>query len=102
MEQMREQAELYLDKVNEEQAKYIALHVGIFWGIGTFVIKNEDSVNIMLDSKSMYECLANNAKISDPFIETRVDFIKKLIDQRKLNVFYHLIEPSKNFATKLL
>ena len=36
--QFREQAENYLDKVSVEQAKYIALHVGIFWSIGTFII----------------------------------------------------------------
>ena len=102
VEQMREQAEFYLNKVNDEQAKYIAFHVGIFWGIGNFVIKNEDSINVMLDSKSMYEHLANNTEISDSFIQTRSDFIKKLIAQRKLHVKYHLIESNKNPASKLL
>lgn len=101
-EQMREQAELYLNKVSDEQAKYIALHVGLFWGIGTFVIKNEDSVNVMLDSKSMYEYLSNDNETSDSFIQTRSDFIKKLIAQRGLNVKYHLIESDKNPASKLL
>jgi len=102
VEQMREQAEFYLNKVNDEQAKYIAFHVGIFWGIGNFVIKNEDSIIVMLDSKSMYEHLANNTEISDSFIQTRSDFIKKLITQRKLHVKYHLIESNKNPASKLL
>jgi len=107
VEQIREQAEFYLNKVNDEQAKYIAFHVGIFWGIGNFVIKNEDSINVMLDSKSMYEHLANNTEISDSFIQTRSDFIKKLIikkliTQRKLHVKYHLIESNKNSASKLL
>jgi hypothetical protein len=82
LEETREQAELYLNRVNDEQAKYIAFHVGMFWGIGNFVIKNEDSINVMLDSKSMYEHLANNADISDSFIQTRSDFIKKLIAQK--------------------
>jgi len=102
VEQMREQAELYLNRVNDEQAKYIAFHVGIFWGIGNFVIKNGDSINVMLDSKLMYEHLANNTEVSDSFIQTRSDFIKKLIDQRKLHVKYHLIESNKNHASKLL
>jgi hypothetical protein len=102
IEQMREQADLYLDKVNDEQAKYIALHVGIFWGIGRFIIKNEDSVDVMLDSKSMYEHLTNNTEVLDPFILARRDFIKRLIAQRKLNVNYHLIESNKNSASKLL
>jgi len=100
--QMREQADLYLDKVNEEQAKYIALHVGIFWGIGRFIIKNEDSLDVMLDSKSMYDHFANNVPVVDPFIHARSDFIKRLIVQRKLNVNYHLIESNKNSASKLL
>lgn len=102
VEQMREQADLYLDRVNEAQAKYIALHVGIFWGIGRFIIKNEDSLDVMLDSKSMYEHLVNNAEVLDPFIQVRSDFIKRLIVQRKLNVNYHLIESNENFASKLL
>lgn len=102
VEQMREQADLYLDKVNEEQAKYIAVHVGIFWGVGRFIIKNEDALEIMLDSNSMYEHLVNNAHVSDPFILARSDFIKRLIAQRKLNVNYHQIESNKNFASKLL
>ena len=101
-EQMREQADLYLDKVNDEQAKYIALHVGIFWGIGTFIIKNNDSLEVMLDSKSMYEHLAKGTQVLDPFIIARSDFIRRLIAQRKLNVNYHLIESNNNSASKLL
>jgi hypothetical protein len=38
-EQKRTQAEYYYDQVPVEQSKYIALHVGIFWGIGRFIIK---------------------------------------------------------------
>lgn len=102
VEQTRQQAEIYLNKVNDEQAKYIALHVGIFWGIGTFIIKNEDSVTVKIDSKSMYDHLANNSEISDPFIQTRSEFIKRLIEQRKLDVQYNLIEPTNNPASKLL
>lgn len=101
-EQERDHADRYLDKVTDEQAKYITLHVGIFWGIGRFIIKNEDTVNVMLDSKSMYEYLKGNTETSDIFIENRVCFLNQLIEQRKLNIIYHLIESKENLASKLL
>ena len=92
----------YIDKVTNEQAKYITLHVGIFWGIGRFVIKNEDVVDVMLDSKTMFEHLQNNAEISDEFIEKRTWYYKELINQRKLKIRYHLIDPKENLASKFL
>ena len=98
----RTHVEEYMDKVTNEQSKYITLHVGIFWGIGRFVIKNEDIVDVMLDSKTMYEHLQNDAKITDEFIEKRTWFLKELINQRKLKIRYHLIEPKENLAAKLL
>ncbi len=101
-EQERDHVEQYLDKVTNEQSKYIALQVGIFWSIGRFIIKNEDIVNIMLDSKSMYKHLAENIESSDEFIEKRTWYLKELIVQRKLNIKYHLIEPKDDLATKLL
>jgi len=100
--QFREHAEVYLDKVNLEQSKYVALHVGLFWGIGTFTIKNNDTIKIMIDSKSMYDNLANNLGTYDQFINIKKDFIKKLIEQRKLKVSYHIIDSKENSATKLL
>ena len=101
-EQERDHVEQYLDKVTSEQSKYIALHVGIFWGIGRFVIQNEDTVNVMLDSKSMYKHLAEDEKNTDEFIEKRTWYLKDLITQRKLHIKYHLIEPKDDLATKLL
>ena len=101
-EQERDHVEQYLDKVTSEQSKYIALHVGIFWGIGRFVIQNEDTVNVMLDSKSMYKHLAGDEKNTDEFIEKRTWYLKDLIAQRKLHIKYHLIEPKDDLATKLL
>ena len=98
----RTHVEEYMDKVTNEQSKYITLHVGIFWGIGRYVIKNEDTVDVMLDSKTMYEHLQNHAKITDEFIEKRTWFLKELINQRKLKIRYHLIEPKENLAAKLL
>ena len=102
IEQKREHAEMYVDRVTNEQSKYIALHVGIFWSIGTFVIKNGDTINVMLDLKSMYERLTNNSKSSDDFIDARTDFINQLIAQRKLDIHYHLIDSKENLASNLL
>jgi hypothetical protein len=102
IEQHREHAENYLDLVSVEQSKYIALHVGIFWCIGVFIIKNGDIIKIMLDSRSMYEHLSNNTASTDTFIEIRTGFIKQLIDQRKLVIKYELITPEQNIATSAL
>jgi hypothetical protein len=98
----RDHVDEYMDKVTNEQSKYIALHVGIFWGIGRFVIQNEDTVNVMLDSESMYKHLTEDCKITDEFIEKRTWYLKELIAQRKLNIKYCLIEPKDDLATKLL
>jgi len=95
-------ADEYIDKVTNEQSKYITLHAGIFWGVGRFVIKNEDAVEVMIDSKKMYEHLKNNVEISDEFIEKRTWYIRELINQRKLKIRYHLIEPKENLASKFL
>ena len=102
VEQHRDHAENYLDRVSVEESKYIALHVGIFWCIGSFIIKNGDTVKLMLDSKSIYDHLSNNATSTDSFIETRTSFIKQLIKQRKLVIKYELIKPEQNIATKAL
>ncbi len=101
-EQDRDHVNQYLDKVTNEQSKYIALHAGIFWCIGRFIIENEDTVNVMLDSKSMYKHLTEDNENSDEFIEKRTWHYKKLIEQRKLKIKYHLIESIDDLATKLL
>jgi len=101
VEQFRDQAEIYIDKVSVLQSKYIALHAGIFWCIGRFIIKNGDTIKVMLESKPMYEHLTGGTN-SDSFIDTRTSFLNQLIQQRKLVVRYELIEPEQNIATKLL
>ncbi|MCV0412641.1 hypothetical protein [Nitrosarchaeum sp.] len=100
VEQKREHAEIYLDKVTNQQSKYIGLHIGIFWGIGTFIIKNEDMVIITTDDKTVFEHLISNQKSDDEFIEKRTFFIRQLIEQRKLKIKYELVEPEKNLAAK--
>ncbi len=98
--QMRDHPENYFDKVTVEQAKYIALHAGIFWCIGRFIIKNEDAIKVKLDSKSMYDTLRENKETLDSFCNTKINFLNKLIEQRKLEVKYELISSQEN-AVKL-
>jgi len=100
VEQNREHAEIYKDKVTNLQSKYIALHVGLFWGVGVFIIKNRDIVKIKLDEKIMYDHFTSNSKIEDEFIEKRIQFIKQLIEQRKLNIEFEMIDTDKNLAKK--
>jgi hypothetical protein len=99
--QKREHVEIYKNKVTEIQSKYIALHVGLFWGIGVFIIKNEDSVKIKLDEKVMYDHFMSNSKIEDKFIENRIQFIRQLIEQRKLKIKFQIIDTDKNLARKI-
>jgi len=53
--QNRKHTENYKDKITKIQSKYVALHVALFWGIGTFNIKNKDSIKIKLDKKIRYQ-----------------------------------------------
>jgi hypothetical protein len=100
IDQKREHADIYLDKVTIRQSKYIGLHVGIFWGIGTFIIKNQDVVKIAIDDKIMYDHLSTNQKNDDKFIEKRAEVIRQLIKQRKLKIKYEMISREKNLAAK--
>ncbi len=102
VEQHRDHADIYRDKVTSEQSCYIALHVGLFWCIGTFIVKKNDEIDVNMDSKSMYEHVTQNNCNQDSFIETRKGFIKQLIEQWSLRINYQLIEPKENFAVKLL
>ena len=88
-----------MDKINSIQSRYIALHVGLFWAIGTFIIKNGDTVIVMLDDKSMYDHLAVKKKSEDGFIEKRTNFINQLILQRKLKINYKMILKEENIAS---
>ncbi len=100
VEQNREHAEIYKDNVTNLQSKYIALHVGLFWGIGIFIIKNRDVVIIKLDKKIMYDHFTSNSKIEDEFIEKRIQFIRQLIEQRKLKIEFEINDTDKNLARK--
>ena len=98
--QSREHVEIYKNKVTNVQSKYIALHVGLFWGIGVFIIKNEDLIKIRLDDKSMYNQLTNDLIVDDYLIEKRIQFFKQLIAQRKLKIEFELIDSNHNLAKK--
>jgi len=100
VEQNRDHVDIYKDKVTSLQSKYVALHVGLFWGIGIFIIKNEDDIKIKLDEKIMYDQLTSNSKIEDEFIEKRIQFIRQLIKQRKLKIEFELVDTDKNLARK--
>ncbi|MFQ5781804.1 MAG: hypothetical protein ACE5GR_01955 [Nitrosopumilus sp.] len=39
IEQNREHVEIYKDKVTDLQSKYVALHVGLFWGMEYLLLK---------------------------------------------------------------
>jgi hypothetical protein len=102
IKQTREHSNIYLNKVTVEQSKYIALHVGLFWGIGKFIIKNEDNITIMIDDNKMFNDLSRNEKPSDEFIKTRTQFITQFMCERKLKINYEFVDSEKNFAAKLL
>jgi hypothetical protein len=100
--QTRVQTENYNDKITKIQAKYVALHVALFWGIGTFNIKNKDSIKIKLDKKIMCQQLKTQISIQDEFIKNKIKFIQSFIKQRKLRVEFELINSQNNLAEKLL
>ena len=101
-EESRMHTEDFYDQVTIEQSKYIALHVGIFWGVGRFIIKNKDTVKVMLDLNTMFDRLVKNKSTDDIFIERRMKFIDQIIRQRDLDVRYQTIDPAENKANKLL
>jgi hypothetical protein len=99
--QNREHVEIYKNKLTQIQSKYVALHIGLFWGIGTFIIKNNDEVKIKLDEEIMYEQLKTNIVIEDEFIKNKIRFINSFIKQRKLKVEFQKIDSKNNIARKL-
>ena len=91
-----------LDIKNDDESKFVALHVGIYWSLGVFIIKNGDTLNVMCDSKKMYDILSSKHKISDQIINDKIHFINLFIKQRKLVVNYYLIDSDKNPASELI
>ena len=100
--QSRVHVEKYKDKITKIQSKYVALHIALFWGIGTFKIKNEDDVKIKLDEEVMFDQLNSKTKINDKFIENKIKFIQSFIKQRKLRVDFEKITNENNLSNKFL
>src|SRR5215831_3614861 len=101
-QEIRIHPKYYFNKLSLEQSKYVALHVGIFWGIGRFIIKNMDELSIKTDLKSINENFVKNKTSNDPFLKARIIHIKHLINQRSLCVQYQIIDIKENLANKLL
>lgn len=91
-----------LDIKNNEESRFVALHVGIYWGLGVNIIKDNDVVNVMCDSKIMFEIMTGAEKIDNNIINDKVYFINQLTNLRKLKLNYQLIESKENIATKHL
>ena len=102
VDQFRDHADIFLDQVTYMQSKYIALHVGLFWSIGVFIIKNGDIVKIMLDSEEMLSHLSTGSKSQDGLSESRKGFINQLAEQRNLKLKYEKIVPQNNISSKML
>ena len=107
VEQIREHPEPYvsggkLDVKNKDESKFIAVHVGIYWGLGVYIIKDFDVVNIMCTSKQMYETFTQKTKSNNQIINDKIYFINQLTEKRNLKINYKLIESNDNLATRLL
>jgi len=87
--QIREHPPAYLSggkleiKDNKE-SRFVALHVGIYWGLGVFIIKDFDKIHVMCDSKEMYEILIQQHKTSNQIIDDKIHFINQLVGHRNL------------------
>ena len=107
IKQIREHPAAYLSGgklniKNKEESRFVALHVGIYWGLGVFIIKDFDKIHVMCDSKEMHEILIQQHKTLNQIIDDKIHFINQLVDHRNLKLEYHLIEPTKNIATECL
>ena len=107
VEQIREHPDAYvsggkLDVKNDSESKFIAIHVGIYWGLGVYIIKDFDVVNIMCTSKQMYETFTQKIMSNNQIINDKIYFINQLTEHRNLKINYKLIESNDNLATRLL
>ena len=98
--QSRDHIEKYKNKLTDIQSNFVALHVGLFWAIGVFIVKNEDTITIKLEGETMIRNLKSKLNTDDEFIKNRIRFINQLIIQRKFNVEFQLIKPEENLARK--
>jgi len=105
--QIREHPPAYLsggklEIKNNGESRFVALHVGIYWGLGVFIIKDFDKIHVMCDSKEMYEILIQQYKTENQIIDDKIHFINQLVGHRNLKLEYRLINPTNNIATEYL
>jgi len=91
-----------LDVKATEESKFIALHIGIYWGLGVGVIKDNDQVNVMCDSKMVYETFTEGKKSDNQIINDKIYFINQLTELRKLKMKFQLIDAKENLSTRHL
>ena len=91
-----------LDVKATEESKFIALHIGIYWGLGVYIIKDNDQVNVMCDSKMMYETFTEGKKSDNQIIKDKIHFINQLTEIRKLKMQFQLIDAKENLSTRHL
>jgi len=91
-----------LDVKATEESKFIALHVGIYWGLGVHIIKDNDQINVMCDSKMMYETFTEGKKSDNQIINDKIHFINQLTEIRKLKMKFQLIDTKENLSTRHL
>ena len=89
--QIREHPPAYLSggKLNVKdstESKFIALHVGIYWGLGVFIIKDYDTVNVMCTSNDMYQILSHISSTDNQIINDKVHFVEQLTNHRNLKI----------------
>ena len=85
--QIREHPAAYLsggklEIKNNEESRFVALHVGIYWGLGVFIIKDYDMIHVMCDSKEVYEILIQQHKSLNK--TSRVTRSRRFILTRKI------------------
>jgi len=91
-----------LDVKAVEESKFIALHIGIYWGLGVYMIKDNDQVNVMCDSKVMYEVFTKGKESDNQIINDKIRFINQLTELRKLKMNFKLIDTKQNLSTRHL
>ena len=102
LRQWRNQAEMYRGVVSDMQARFMALHVGLFWGIGVFAIRNGDDIGVMVDDQAMLAHLELGESGGDEFIDRRIHFVNMLADQRGLGITFESVSRADNIASPLL
>lgn len=99
--QSRDHKEKYKNEITDIQSNFVALHVGLFWAIGVFIVKNEDTIKIKLEDEIMIRNLKSKLNTDDEFIKNRIRFINQLITQRKLKVEFQHIKSEENLVRKI-